>query len=315
MTDSDKQLHYPVRLVVQRTGLSADVLRAWERRYGAVVPHRTAGGQRVYSEADIARLTVLARLVDSGHAIGQIARVSDAELQRIVERDARLTAPLPVAAAAVATESGDSLIAAALDATDRMDAEALERLLRAAALRLGADDMIEQVLAPLLFTIGSLWHQGVLRPAQEHVATAVIRRTLSWMMELAMPAPDAPCVVVGTPAGQHHEMGAMIAAAVIAGHGMRVLYLGADLPAQEIAAAALQSRARAVALSVVYPQDDPRLADEVLALRAAVPTAVGIIVGGAAAPAYAKAWRPADVTVARSLDDLRDYIRGLPSSS
>jgi DNA-binding transcriptional MerR regulator/methylmalonyl-CoA mutase cobalamin-binding subunit len=314
MTNTPAPLHFPVRLVVQRTGLSADVLRAWERRYGAVVPHRTAGGQRVYSDADIERLRLLARLVAGGHAIGQIARASDDELQRIAERDVRLAAPLPDAAS-IATDNGDSLMAAALDATDRMEPEALERLLRGAALRLGADEMIEQVLAPLLFTIGSLWHQGVLRPAQEHVATAVIRGTLSWMMELATPTPNAPCIVVGTPAGQHHEMGAMIAAAVIAGHGNRVLYLGADLPAQDIAAAALQSRASAVALSVVYPYDDPKLAGELMALRAALPSHVGIITGGAAAPGYAEAWHPAAITVARSLDDLRDYIRGLPSNS
>ncbi len=314
MTESQTQLHYPVRLVVQRTGLSADVLRAWERRYGAVVPQRTAGGQRVYSDADLARLTLLARLVERGHAIGQIATASDDELIRITERDARLAAPLPDAPS-VATESGDSLIAAALDATDRLDADALERLLRGAAIRLGVDDMLEQVLAPLLFTIGSLWHQGVLRPANEHLATAVIRRTLGWMMEMVTPAPGAPVVVVGTPAAQQHELGAMIAAAVISAQGAKVLYLGANLPAQEIASAATQSRARAVALSVVYPHDDPAMPEQIALLRAALPAHVGIIAGGAAAPAYADAWRLAGAIVATSLDELRDYIRGLPSIS
>lgn len=308
------ELHFPVRLVVQRTGLSADVLRAWERRYRAVVPHRTAGGQRVYSAADIARLTTLARLVDRGHSIGQIAGASDEELQRIVERDSRITAPLP-SAPSVATDSGDSLIAAALDATDRTDPEALERLLRGAALRMGVDDMIEQVLAPLLFTIGSLWHQGVLRPAQEHVATAVIRGTLGWMMELATPSANAPCIVVGTPAGQMHEMGAMIAAAVIASQGARVLYLGADLPATEIADAAERSRAIGVALSIVYPYDDPHLHHEIAILRGALPPRVHIIAGGAAASAYPDAWRHPNTTLTASLDQLRDYIRGLPSIS
>lgn len=314
MVNTSASLHFPVRLVVQRTGLSADVLRAWERRYGAVLPHRTAGGQRVYSTSDIERLTLLARLVDGGHAIGQIARATDDELQSIVERDSRISAPLP-SAPSVATASGDSLIAAALDATDRMDADGLERLLRGAALRMGCDDMIEQVLAPLLFTIGSLWHQGVLRPAQEHVATAVIRGTLSWLMELTTPPANAPCIVVGTPAGQMHELGAMIAAAVIASQGARVLYLGADLPAAEIADAATRSRAVAVALSVMYPTDDARLPLEIAELRAALPPHVQIIAGGAAASAYADAWRPANAIMTASLEDLRDYIRGLPSIS
>lgn len=314
MPNSSDSLHFPVRFVVQRTGLSADVLRAWERRYGAVLPHRTAGGQRVYSTSDVERLTLLARLVDRGHAIGQIARTTDDELRGIVERDSRIRPPM-ASSPSVATDSGDSLLAAALDATDRMDAEGLERLLRGAALRVGSDEMIEQLLAPLLFTIGSLWHQGVLRPVQEHVATAVIRSTLGWMMEVTTPAPNAPCIVVGTPAGQMHEMGAMIAAAVIASHGARVLYLGADLPAADIAAAATRARAVAVALSVMYPTDDARLPREIAELRAALPPHVQIIAGGAAAPSYADAWRPANAMVTASLDELRNYIGALPSIS
>src|SRR6188768_2142134 len=80
---------HPMRLVAARTGLTPDLLRAWEKRYGAVAPVRSSGGQRLYSDADVERLSLLARAVEGGRAIGQIANLPLDELQGIVERDAR----------------------------------------------------------------------------------------------------------------------------------------------------------------------------------------------------------------------------------
>ncbi|HTI70019.1 MAG TPA: cobalamin-dependent protein, partial [Candidatus Limnocylindria bacterium] len=96
----------------------------------------------------------------------------------------------------------------------------------------------------------------------------------------------APVLVVATPAGQVHELGALLAAAAAANLGWHVTYLGASLPAAEIAGAARQSRARAVALSLVYPEDDPRMEGELTRLRESLPPAVTLLVGGRAAPAY-----------------------------
>ena len=81
-------------------------------------------------------------------------------------------------------------------------------------------------------------------------------------------------------------MGALLAAAAAANLGWHVTYLGASLPAAEIAGAARQNRARAVALSLVYPEDDPRLEGELTRLREALPSAVTVLVGGRAMPAY-----------------------------
>ena len=204
------QLH-PVRLVTVRTGLTPDLLRAWEKRYGAVIPVRSPGGQRMYSDADVERLALLARAVDGGRAIGQIANLSLVELQGIVENDAR--ALEPARASVTAAESWESIQAEALASVNRFDPAELESTLRGAALRLGMDDMLDGVIGPLLLTIGTRWHAGLLSPAHEHLATNVVRRTLTWMMEKGAPLPTAPTLVVGTLAGQTHELGAMLAAA------------------------------------------------------------------------------------------------------
>ena len=98
----------------------------------------------------------------------------------------------------------------------------------------------------------------------------------------------APLLLVATPAGQVHELGALLAGAVAVNLGWRVVYLGASLPAAEIAGAARQTQARAVALSLVYPEDDPRLEGELRRLRELLPAEIPLLAGGRALPAYRK---------------------------
>ena len=306
VASADGQLH-PMRLVAIRTGLTPDLLRAWEKRYGAVTPVRSPGGQRLYSDADVERLSLLARAVEGGRAIGQIANLPLGELQGLVEKDARAlepaTAPVPAA------ESWESIQAEALAAVHRLDPAELESTLRGAALRLGMDDMLDGVLGPLLLTIGSRWHAGLLSPAHEHLATDVVRRTLTWMMEKGAPLPTAPTFVVGTLAGQTHELGAMLAAAAAASHGWRVVYLGANLPASEIAVVANHTRAAAVALSLVHPPDDPAIDVALRDLRAALPKGTAIIAGGTAAAGYADVLDEVGAARFASIRELRSWLR------
>jgi DNA-binding transcriptional MerR regulator/methylmalonyl-CoA mutase cobalamin-binding subunit len=297
-----------MRLVVLRTGLTPDLLRAWEKRYGVVTPVRSRGGQRLYSDADVERLSMLARAVKGGRAIGQIAKLPMRELQRIVERDAIALSVLPAPVSAIASESRESIHAAALAAVERFDAAELESTLRGAAMRLGMDDMLDGVVGPLLLTIGSRWHAGLLSPAHEHVATDVVRRTLTWMMEKGAPLPTAPTLIAGTLAGQTHELGAMLAAAAASSHGWRVVYLGANLPATEIAVVANHTRATAVALSLVHPADDPAIEVALHDLRAALPKGTAIITGGTAAASYAQAIDKVGAMRFSSIRELRAWL-------
>ena len=298
---------HPVRIVSQRTGLTADVLRAWERRYGAVTPVRSPGGQRHYSDADIERLSLLSRASRAGRQIGQLVPLPNAELQRMIEDDERQSRQrVGVGPDQPAIES---YLSSALIAVEEFDAQRLEQTLRSAVLRMPSDQVLDEVIAPLLFTIGSLWHQGLLRPANEHLATTTIRRVLVWMADLAVADQRAPLLIVGTPAQQLHELGAMLAATTAASCGWRVAYLGPNLPADELARAVRFARAQALALSVVYPTDDPELPTELRELRAALPQDVGLVIGGSGAPHYADAIREIGAQQFSSLAGMRQWLR------
>ncbi len=297
----------PMRVVAQRTGLTPDLLRAWEKRYRAVTPVRSAGGQRHYSEADIARLSLLVRATRGGRQIGQVAGLTNDEVKQIIEADERAAA-LDRAPASDGP-APEAFLSSALIAVEAFDAYALEQTLRTAALRLPADDVLDQVIGPLLFTIGSLWHLGQLQPANEHLATTTIRRVLTWMSEISAPPSGAPVVLVATPAHQVHELGAMLAATTASGNGWRVVYLGANLPAAELARAAQQVKAEAVALSIVYPLADPQVADELRRLREHLGPRVGLVVGGSGASSYQDTLDRIGADTLPSLTALRGWLR------
>jgi methanogenic corrinoid protein MtbC1 len=300
---------HPVRVVSQRTGLSAHALRAWERRYSIVSPVRTEGGQRLYSDADIDRLLFLKALTDSGYSIGQLAALPAEELGRLYKEEA-----VPAAAEALGErgENGAGAArAAVLQAIEDFDAVLLRHELESATVALGVSRFLEHVLAPVLTEIGDRWQNGQTSIAHEHLASAVVRQVLGWIRETAETPGPAPTLVVATPAGQVHEGGALMVAAAASVEGWQVAYLGTNLPALDIAEAARRTGARAVALSLLYPTDDPALGKELRALREALPRRVALMVGGAAAPAYAAAIKAAEGAIALDLPAARAMLRGL----
>jgi DNA-binding transcriptional MerR regulator/methylmalonyl-CoA mutase cobalamin-binding subunit len=294
----------PMRLVSERTGLSADVLRAWERRYAVVTPSRSPGGQRWYSEEDVARLRLLARAVERGRSISAVARLDTATLTTIVRAEEVATLARTTPHAMVA----EPFLADALAAVEALDGAALETTLRQATLRLSIDQLLDGVVAPLVRTTGDRWHAGSMTPAHEHLATASVRRLLGWLTDEYGTAPDAPAVLVTTPAGQLHELGAALAAATAAAMGWRVVYLGPNLPASVIADAARVSGARAIALSVVFPEDDPLMDGELRALRAALPESIDVVVGGSATNAYRPTLHAIGATMVTDLPSLRHWL-------
>jgi DNA-binding transcriptional MerR regulator/methylmalonyl-CoA mutase cobalamin-binding subunit len=307
MSSSSEAAIHPVRVVAKRTGLTPDLLRAWERRYGAVHPARTPGGQRHYTDADVERLRLLARATAGGRQIGQVAQLSNEELQGLVDADAQANGQGDARDPEGATIS--VFLTDALAAVEQFDAPSLERTLRTATLRLSADDVLDRVFGPLLLTIGTRWHAGQLSPAHEHLATTTIRRVLTWMTESPPVGVDAPVVVVGTPAAQMHDLGAMLAATAASGQGWRVLYLGANLPAAELSRAARVSDAAVIALSIVFPTDDRQLPDELRALRVGLPRSTKLVVGGAGIEAYAAVLEEVGARRVESLAALRAYLR------
>jgi DNA-binding transcriptional MerR regulator/methylmalonyl-CoA mutase cobalamin-binding subunit len=281
------EAQYPIRLVARLTGLSAHVIRIWEQRYRAVEPRRTATKRRLYSQREIDRLNLLRDVTHAGHSIGQVAQLPTDKLCKLVAASPNLQARAPRAAAEA--PKSVSFLDECVTAIQSLDAHALEDALKRGATALGALGMLQRVVAPLTQTVGDLWREGTFTSAHEHFASAAIRVFLGNVAKPFGAMDDAPVLVVATPAGQVHELGALLVGASAANLGWQVTYLGASLPAAEIAGAARQRRARAVALSLVYPEDDPRLAGELTRLRESLPTEVPLLVGGRALSAYRQA--------------------------
>ena len=315
---------YPVRLVSVRTGLSPHVLRAWERRYGVVSPTRTEGGQRLYSDLDIERLVRLRRLTDRGHAIRRIASLPLAQLARLDEETAAEldraalmeghAAGMDEASQVRAGKVQDS-IAAAMQATARLDAVELQAVLERAAVTLGVPVFIDEVVAPTLARIGHGWAERTVSVGQEHMATAVFRRVLGWLFRVYEVKDGAPRLVVATPPTQVHELGALMVAASAAAEGWGVTYLGADLPVADLVTAARVTAARAVAISAVYVTEAPDLLAALREIRTALPEEVPLLVGGAAASEIRTEAAAEGALVMESLAELRALLRRLATEA
>lgn len=306
-----------MKVVTKRTGLSAHVIRAWERRYGAVAPGRDDNNRRFYSEGDIERLTMLKLATDAGFPIGQIANYSEEELNEIL--DTLNVIELPVHAPAgdsgpaklKSVKEFEDYIQSFVAACEQMDSRKLESIMVEAETELGINSLIENFIVPLLERIGDMWRRGELRIANEHMASHVIRTYLSGMLGSHNSNPHAPSIVVSTPVDQWHDLGSLITAVIASTEGWDVHYLGASLPAEEIAGAARYSGSEVVALSLIYPSGDPTVIQELKKLRRALPESVKIIVNGRAKDSYQPVLEEIGAITAESLSELRQRLESL----
>ena len=298
---------HPIQVVARRTGLSADVIRVWERRYGVVTPKRRGGGRRFYSDEDIQRLSLLQRVTSAGRRISEVAGLENSALKKLVEEDGRSDSTFLLGSAAA--RGVDAHVKHALQAIREMNSGRLHRTLAAASTELPLSLFLDQVIGVLLTRVGDAWEQGSLRVSHEHMASVVIRRFLAGM--LGRERSNGPLIVLTTLAGQSHEMGALLAAITAESEGWRALYLGPDLPAAEIAAAAIQIGADAVGLSLQSRGDEAVLAEELQQLRMALPESVPLIVGGKATPSYQSLLTNVGAFIPQDLAAFREILASL----
>lgn len=253
-----------IKDVSRHTGLTADVIRVWERRYGALSPQRDANEHRVYGADDVRRLLLLRDAVARGHAISQIAGLDDSSLLALSEPGS-----LP---------DVNELLARMLMTIRAHEAGALHELLTAALQRFGIVDFCDLVATPLLHEVGAYWLRDASLIAKEHLATAAVNAVLD--------AAISRCAVTGgrlllfaTIARERHDTGAKMAAAVAAENGLRTIVLAPGSAPDEVADVARRLGAHGVGVSVVYQSAEHTLRD--LYGRLHIP----LWVGGSRAPA------------------------------
>ena len=305
MTNPDEGHAHPIRVVAQRTGLTTATLRAWERRYGVVAPTRSEGGQRLYSDADVHRLRVLARAVDGGRSISQVAPLGTGEVERLINEDI-------LAAALVERPTREparaELVRYAYGLVEAMKPEELERFLMRAAVSLRPAEVVSEILVPLLAEVGNAWSAGRMGASSEHVASVAIRRYLEWLTDTVQIDSGAPLALTGTPAGQRHEFGALLAGVIAADAGWGVRFLGPDLPASEIQRGAKTLDASLILLSAVHPELSADTARDIARMKQDLPERVDVVIGGSGAARFRDIWTGGGVLYFESLDLFRSGL-------
>jgi DNA-binding transcriptional MerR regulator/methylmalonyl-CoA mutase cobalamin-binding subunit len=291
---------------MRRTGLTADVLRAWEKRYRAVSPHRSEGGQRLYSDDDVDRLGLLQRVTGLGRNIGQVARLRTDQLRMLLMQDESALEGPPVPDD---DRTADRMRAEAMDRVEALDGPELEKLLRRGALQLGVGPLVEQTIVPLLREIEDRRLRGECTPAHEHLAGSVVQRVVHWMCEILTRTADAPRIILATTEEERHELGIQIVAAVAAALAWRVVYLGGELSADSIIQATRQAAPQVLALSYASADGVRNAREPLRMIREGVSPAVAVVAAGDGAEEMQRDLAALGISVMPGLGDLRAFLR------
>ena len=266
------------------TGIPADTIRTWERRYGFPLPERKASGHRVYPLGTVPRLRRVAQAIARGHRAAEVVPASENALEVLL-------ASLPPVATEPSSGTRSSLAPGALvpaDASEVLqwvrvfDAERLKRWFQTDWARLGPLEFLEHRAAGFLRAVGDGWAAKQLEVRHEHFASAVLGDFLRSVRQPLDDRASGPIAALATLPGELHGLGLQMAALVFALAGWRALILGVDTPIEQIAALTREVPIAAVALSCVEPPGS-KTAAHVLALRRRLPSRIPLIIGGAGA--------------------------------
>ena len=292
---------YSVTAASRLSGVPPETLRAWERRYELVQPHRDGCGRRAYSEQDVNRLRLLKLATELGHPIRRLAALDVDALRAMVEQ---------AAPAAQAADEMSALVQRVLSAAEQYRADECDEVLGLAATLLDVDQLVHKVLTPLLDEVGARWERGEMSVAQERMISASIGRTVGAMIATFRRRAQGPVMLLATLPGERHELGLLLGALLAAREGMHCMCLGSGIPVEDLASAARHTGARCVGLSLVLaPTDDTMPA--LSALRATLPDECELWLGGRGAGALRGVPLPPAAEVLGGACELRSRARSL----
>lgn len=264
---------YTVKHVSRMTGIPADTVRMWERRYGVVEPTRSGGGYRMYDETSVRRLAAMHALVIAGWSPRRAAeqvkgRSGLASVQQGTDEPSE-----PIASST--SDSRPSLVPLAID----LDAQRLVTTLTQVFASAPFEDLVDEWLMPALAELGAAWQANTVSVGGEHFVSAGLQRHVANLLADARPPSGAPRVLTGLARASRHELGILAFAATLRRADIDVVYVGSDLPAESWVDTAWATGAHAVVLSVPTTEDVPGVRDTVAAISAGAPS-THICVGG-----------------------------------
>lgn len=254
---------FTIKHAAALTGIPEATLRAWERRYAVVSPHRTEAGYRLYDDDQLRVLHTMHDLVTRGWSpreAAEQARRANAPLPG--QSTGADSAPSPRSEPKPEPEPGGTPLEVVNDralvrAGAALDAAQAGAALDVAFARGSFESVTTTWLLPSLRALGEAWESGEVSVAGEHLVAAAVLRRLAAAYDAAGRRPGAPRTIVGLPPGSRHELGLLAFATAARRAGIDVVYLGADLPEEDWARAVAEHRARAAVLAVPCEDDLP----------------------------------------------------------
>ena len=289
---------YLIGAVTKLTGLSIDVVRVWERRYNAVLPARTAGGTRLYSDADVLRLNRLRQAVEQGFGIGQAARLSEGELDELL--GSPRASPDP-------SDPYEAVRTKFMEAIKTLDVAAAERELARGASLFNLRDFVKKIIVPINVMVVAPRAASEFGLVQARAALWLLRNTLSSLSRLYSNLESADLLLLATPSAGCDEFGLQVAALLAAMRGWRVVCLGAGVPVMEIASGARLTDGRVLAIN--FDTDYARAAEDLTTLSKLVPAFTRVWIYGAAAAKHRSSIDEFGWVLIQDIDELDERLK------
>lgn len=270
-------LNFNIAAVERDTGLSKDVLRIWERRYGFPAPLRDANGERCYPIEQVERLRIIKRLIDQGHRPGKLIAAS-------VEELSTLTSYQSQAASFLGSPETIGELTDLIDLIKRHDASGYLQSMQQQLARKGLQRFVLDIVAPLSVLVGEEWERGTLEVFEEHLFTELTNRLLRQFIANFPSGGQSdqlrPCILLTSVPGELHALGLLMAEVIFTVEGAKCIPLGTGTPLIDIAHAATAHRADIVGLSFSSAFPQQQISDVLKQLRKLLPGEVGLWVGG-----------------------------------
>jgi DNA-binding transcriptional MerR regulator len=216
--------HYSIRDLERLTGIKAHTIRIWEKRYGLIEPERTSTNIREYCDVDLKRLLNISILNKNGFKISKIANLSTEQIAESINSLNHQTGD--------AGSFLENLTVAMID----LDEPKFERILTRSILQLGFEDTFVRILNPFFVQIGIMWQTGSISPVQEHFVSNLVRQKILVATDNHLPGDSlqAKTFLLFLPEGEMHELGLLFANYLIRKKGHRVIYLGQNIPINDL---------------------------------------------------------------------------------
>jgi DNA-binding transcriptional MerR regulator/methylmalonyl-CoA mutase cobalamin-binding subunit len=290
---------FSIGAVSRATGLSPDILRVWQKRYGFPVPRRKPSGHRLYSASDVRRLRRICEAIARGHRPSQVVALPEPRLEALLLEDDRVAPEDPSRLDPLATLLDHVMSHRRADLTTQLLAE---------AATLGPIDFLESRIAPLTDAVGDAWASGRMGIHQEHFYSECAEDVLRTVRLPYERNARGPIILLATLPGEEHGLGLQMVALVTAVSGLRPHLLGTNTPVSEIAEAWVTRNAEAIGLSVSPSSGGAGTRRYLAELRDTIPMTVPIFVGGKGAR---RSYPPRGVAIVEDLRKVFDWMRML----